>query len=141
MDPVVKEKSKLGKELASMAQDIAKVRTLLTEQLSHNHGISNLAEAKRILNRKIAQYEQACKQRLVLLDQQEALEIGSLPKAQTEEEHEQRQSAISDIRAKYIKFRQNCESQHMTQMKAQADALNQEIIIPNIAMANKRKYH
>ena len=124
-----------------MAQDIAKVRSLLTEQLSHNHGITNLAEAKRILNKKIAQYEQACKQRLVLLDQQEAYDIESLPEAKNEEEQQLKETAISDIKAKYIKFRQNCQNQRNSQMKAEADALNSQIIIPNIGVAKNHKYH
>lgn len=106
-----------------MALGIGKVRTLLTEQLSHSHGITNLAEAKRILHKKIAQYEQACKQRLVLLDQQEACEIEALPQVENEEDALARETAISAIKAKYIKFRQQCENSQNLQMQSEVDAL------------------
>ena len=139
VDPAVKEKSKLGKELAEMAKDIAKVRTLLAEQLSHSHGITNLAEAKRILNKKIAQYEQACKQRLILLDQQEASEIEGLPPAANEADEQLKETAISEIKAKYIKFRQQCEQSHNHKMKSEVDALEQQIVKPRDTAGGKRK--
>lgn len=118
VQPHVKEKSKAGRELADLAQEIRKIRNLLAEQLSHDHGTNNLKEARSILSKRLAQYASASKQRLLDLDAQERRELNALPAAQSPEATMARDQAVTEIQAKYAKFRANLVKRQLKQSLA-----------------------
>ena len=89
-----------------MAQEIHKIRVLLAEQLSHSHGFNNLTEAKRILNKKIQNYQKIYKLRLVELDEHEKNEIEGLPNTFTPEDVQAKEQAIQEIKEKYKSIRE-----------------------------------
>lgn len=116
--PQVKEKSKAGRELVGLAQEIRKIRNLLAEQLSHDHGTNNLKEARSILSKRLAQYASASKQRLLDLDAQERRELNTLPAAHSVEATLARDQAVTEIQAKYAKFRASLVTRQLKQSLA-----------------------
>jgi len=64
VDPKVKEKSRIGKEVTDMGKEIQKFRNLLAQQVGNDFAQGNLKEARVILNKRIQQYEDACQKRL-----------------------------------------------------------------------------